>query len=287
MMNPVLRLVRNYGVALVILGALIWFPFTGFWLTILTLGLLPSLICNLFLIHLSYLALTRNVALGWLVVPITCYGVWLGWAIWQNTAVFSKKSKLESENHITVPTPQNVTLVFPKDASSAFSNSFADDARRYLDLSVRVFADETELSLPPQKRGWPVRPYCCSSLPPSTPPGDAIVFHRLEAPAPGYSPTHLYRYELTQSSAPDRNSVVGHFNFGRLQAPVWVPVFVAGCVLIDGGPNAGWKCMIGPKFREVWVGETGPTFKYDYDSEPRVIKSLAKMLGVKSIDFRP
>jgi hypothetical protein len=62
------------GIALVVVAVLIWFPFTGFFLTTLTLGLLPSLICKLFLIHLAYAAVTKSIPLGWLIAPIACYG---------------------------------------------------------------------------------------------------------------------------------------------------------------------------------------------------------------------
>jgi hypothetical protein len=113
-MNPALRLFRNYGIALVVVAALTWFPITGFWLTILTLGLFPSLVCNLILIHLANVAWARKVSRAWLGVPIACYGVWLGWAVWKNIVVALEKSELESENHMTGPIPQNVTLCFPK-----------------------------------------------------------------------------------------------------------------------------------------------------------------------------
>ena len=69
-MTPTLRFFRNYGITLVVVSALIWFPVTGFFLTGLTLGLLPSLICNVFLIHLAYAAWTKKFSRAWLAVPI-------------------------------------------------------------------------------------------------------------------------------------------------------------------------------------------------------------------------
>jgi len=266
-MNPVLRLVRNYGIALIVVGALSWFPYTGFFLTILTGGLLPSLICNLFLIHLAYVACTKRTSLGWLVLPIVCYGAWFSWAIWQNNAVSVEKSKLESENHITVATPPNVTLVFPVNEA----DSLAFVAKRHLAPPVRIFFGPTEL--------------CCSTEPPSMPPADAIVFHRLEGPDPNSeSMTYRYRYELTQSAASTGDPVVGHFNYGALRAPVWAPVFTAGCFLIDQ-PSA-WKCDISPMLRRIPVGETGYAEPYELASgkaDP-VIATLAKMLGAKFIE---
>jgi hypothetical protein len=140
-MNPVLRLFRNYGIALLVVGALIWFPVTGFFLTTLTLGLLPSLICNLLMIHLAWAAWTRSVPLEWLVLPIACYGVWLGWVIGKSNAVGLEKSKLESENRVTGPIPQNVTLVFPeKDVE------IAKRSKLHLAVPVRVFVGPVELS---------------------------------------------------------------------------------------------------------------------------------------------
>ena len=274
-----LGLVRNYGITLVVVGALIWFPFTGFWLTILTLGLLPALICNLFLIHLSYAALTRKVALGWLVVPVACYGAWLGWAIWQNNAVFSEKSKLESENLLTLPMLQNATLVFPK------NDRLSVKVRQHLAPPLRVFVGSSELAV-----GLPSfcqievsleRDSRCVVEPSATPPNDAIVFHRLpdlkDIPA-----KYLPRYELMQNSATG-DHIVGHFTFGGLLAPVWAPVFRAGCYLIDYPP--AWKCVTSPMLRRVPVGEAGePTSQYDDDVEKRAIRTLANMLGVEFIE---
>src|SRR4051812_28056686 len=93
--NPTLRLFRNYGIALVVVAALTWFPFTGFWFTILAGGLLPSLVCNVILIHLASSAWRRKVSRAWLVLPIACYGAWLGWAVWKNSAVALEKGELE------------------------------------------------------------------------------------------------------------------------------------------------------------------------------------------------
>jgi hypothetical protein len=110
--SVVLRLVGNYGIAFVVAAALIWFPLTGFFLTPLTGGVLLSLICNLLLLHLGYLACTKRVPLAWLVVPIVCYGAWLGWLIWKTAGVNQEKSGLESENHFTEPIEKNMTLIF-------------------------------------------------------------------------------------------------------------------------------------------------------------------------------
>jgi hypothetical protein len=267
-MSPVLRLVRNYGIALIVVGALIWFPFTGFFLTILTGGLLPSLICNLFLIHLTYGVCTKRVPLGWSAVPIICYGVWLSWVISQNSIISAEKIRLESENHITAATPPNVTLVFPVNEA----DTLAFVAKRHLAPPVRIFIGKTELSAEPS----------------STPPADAIVFHRLEGPDPNSkSRTYRYRYELTQSAAPTGDPVVGHFNYGALRAPVWAPVFVAGCFLIDQ-PSA-WSCAISPMLRRVPVGETGYAGPYEIASgiKDPIIATLANMLGVKYIEDEP
>jgi hypothetical protein len=286
-MNPALRLFRNYGIALVVVAALTWFPITGFWLTILTLGLFPSLVCNLILIHLASVAWTRKVSRAWLVVPIACYGVWLGWAVWKNNAVALEKSKLESENHVTGPIPQNVTLVFPED------DRFAIRAKRYLVPSVRVFVGSIELS--PMKANQPLcrffivhdaylEHYRCPTEPTSVPPADAIVFRQLERPdAQSKSETYRYRYELTQNSATTSDRILGHFNFGVLRAPVWAPVFVAGCFLID--QPAAWQCVISPKFRKEAVGETGYADAWDLASERSdpIIATLANMLGVKYV----
>jgi hypothetical protein len=286
-MNPTLRFFRNYGIALVVVAALIWFPITGFWLTILTLGLFPSLVCNLFLIHLASVAWTRKVSRAWLVVPIACYGVWLGWAVWKNNAVVLEKSKLESENHGTGPIPQNVTLVFPEG-----DLEFARRAKRHLAPSVRVFVGSIELStikagqmlcMLAQPNDPPfIKKSRCPTEPISQPPADAIVFRQLERPDPqSKSQTYLHQYELTQNSATTGDPVVGHFNFGWLSTPVWAPVFVAGCFLIDN-PAA---CDISPKLRKVAVGETGYASEYDpwkEKSDP-VIATLADMLGVKYV----
>ena len=286
-MNQALRLFRNYGIALVVVGALIWFPVTGFFLTTLTLGLLPSLICNLFMIHLAWAAWTRSVPLEWLVLPIACYGIWLGWVVGKTHAVALEKNKLESENHVTGSIPQNVTLVFPEG-----DLEIARRAKRHLAPPVRVFDGSIELSTikasdmlcmlakpndPPS-----MKKFRCPTEPVSQPPADAIVFRQLERPdLHSGSRIYLHRYELTQKSGSAGDPVIGHFNFGRLSTPVWAPVFVAGCFLIDN--PAAWLCDISPKLRRVAVGETGYASEYDpfeEKSDP-VIATLANMLGVK------
>jgi len=286
-MNQALRLFRNYGIALVVVGALIWFPVTGFFLTTLTLGLLPSLICNLFMIHLAWAAWTRSVPLEWLVLPIACYGIWLGWVIGKTHAVALEKNKLESENHVTGSIPQNVTLVFPEG-----DLEIARRAKRHLAPPVRVFDGSIELSTikasdmlcmlakpndPPS-----MKKFRCPTEPVSQPPADAIVFRQLERPdLHSKSRIFFHRYELTQKSGSTGDPVIGHFNFGRLSTPVWAPVFVAGCFLIDN--PAAWLCDISPKLRRVAVGETGYASEYDpfeEKSDP-VIATLANMLGVK------
>lgn len=286
-MNQVLRLFRNYGIALVVVGALIWFPVTGFFLTTLTLGLLPSLICNLFMMHLAWAAWTRSVPLEWLVLPIACYGIWLGWVVGKTHAVALEKNKLESENHVTGSIPQNVTLVFPEG-----DLEIARRAKRHLAPPVRVFDGSIELSTikasdmlcmlakpndPPS-----MKKFRCPTEPVSQPPADAIVFRQLERPdLHSRSRIFFHRYELTQKSGSTGDPVIGHFNFGRLSTPVWAPVFVAGCFLIDN--PAAWLCDISPKLRRVAVGETGYASEYDpfeEKSDP-VIATLANMLGVK------
>ena len=286
-MNQALRLFRNYGIALVVVGALIWFPITGFFLTTLTLGLLPSLICNLFMIHLAWAAWTRSVPLEWLVLPIACYGIWLGWVVGKTHAVALEKNKLESENHVTGSIPQNVTLVFPEG-----DLEIARRAKRHLAPPVRVFDGSIELSTikasdmlcmlakpndPPS-----MKKFRCPTEPVSQPPADAIVFRQLERPdLHSRSRIFFHRYELTQKSGSTGDPVIGHFNFGRLSTPVWAPVFVAGCFLIDN--PAAWLCDISPKLRRVAVGETGYASEYDpfeEKSDP-VIATLANMLGVK------
>ena len=286
-MNQALRLFRNYGIALVVVGALIWFPVTGFFLTTLTLGLLPSLICNLFMIHLAWAAWTRSVPLEWLVLPIACYGIWLGWVIGKTHAVALEKSKLESENHVTGSIPQNVTLVFPEG-----DLEIARRAKRHLAPPVRVFDGSIELSTikasdmlcmlakpndPPS-----MKKFRCPTEPISQPPADAIVFRQLERPDPK-SRKSLHRYELTQKSGSTGDPVIGHFNFGWLSTPVWAQVFVAGCSLIDN--PAPRLCDISPKFRRVAVGETGYRSEYDpweEKSDP-VVATLANMLGIKYV----
>jgi hypothetical protein len=286
-MNQALRLFRNYGIALVVVGALIWFPVTGFFLTTLTLGLLPSLICNLFMIHLAWAAWTRSVPHEWLVLPIACYGIWLGWVVGKTHAVALEKNKLESENHVTGSIPQNVTLVFPEG-----DLEIARRAKRHLAPPVRVFDGSIELSAikasdmlcmlakpndPPS-----MKKFRCPTEPVSQPPADAIVFRQLERPdLHSRSRIFFHRYELTQKSGSTGDPVIGHFNFGRLSTPVWAPVFVAGCFLIDN--PAAWLCDISPKLRRVAVGETGYASEYDpfeEKSDP-VIATLANMLGVK------
>ena len=284
-----LRFFRNYGITLVVVSALIWFPVTGFFLTFLTLGLLPSLICNAFLIHLAYAAWTKKFSRAWLAVPIACYVVWLGWVIGKTYAVALEKSKLESENHVTGSIPQNVTLVFPKG-----DLEFARRAKRHLAPSVRVFDGSIELStikatqmlcMLAQPHDPPfIKRLRCPTEPISQPPADAIVFRQLERPDPqSKSRTYFHRYELTQNSATTGDHVVGHFNFGWLSTPVWAPVFVAGCFLIDN--PAAWLCDISPKLRKVAVGKTGYASEYDpceEKSDP-VVATLANMLGIKYV----
>jgi hypothetical protein len=290
-----LRFFRNYGIALAVVSALIWFPVTGFFLTFLTLGLLPSLICNAFLIHLAYAAWTKKFPRAWLAVPIACYGAWLGWAVLKNWDTYREKSQLESENHVTGSIPQSVTLVFPEG-----DLEIARRAKRHLAPSVRVFDGSIELSAikanemlcmlskpndPPS-----MQKFRCPTEPISQPPADAIVFRQLERPDPhSKSRIYFHRYELTQRSGSTGDAVAGHFNFGRLSAPVWAPVFVAGCFLIDN--PAAWLCDISPKLRRVAVGETGYPSEddpWEEKSDP-VIATLANMLGIKYVadDARP
>ena len=218
-------------------------------------------------------------------MPIACYGVWLGWAVWKNIVVALEKSELESENHMTGPIPQNVTLVFPE------GDTFAIRAKGYLAPSVRVFVGSIELST--RKAGQPLcrfivhidylKQYNCPTEPTSAAPADAIVFRQLERPDPkSKSETYRYRYELTQSFATTGDRVIGHFNFGLLRAPVWAPVFLAGCFLIDH-PSA-WQCDISPKLRKVSVGETGYADAWELESRSDpVIATLANVLGVKYV----
>jgi len=284
-----LRFFRNYGITLVVVSALIWFPVTGFFLTGLTLGLLPSLICNVFLSHLAYAAWTKKFSRAWLAVPIACYGIWLGWVVLRNWDIYREKSKLESENHVRGSIPQNVTLVFPEG-----DLEIARRAKRHLAPSVRVFDGSIELSTikasemlcmlakpndPPS-----IKKFRCPTEPISQPPADAIVFRQLERPDPhSKSRIYFHRYELTQKSGSTGDPVAGHFNFGWLSTPAWAPVFVAGCFLIDN--PAAWLCDISPKLRRVAVGETGYRSEYDpweEKSDP-VIATLANMLGVKYV----
>ena len=287
-MTPTLRFFRNYGITLAVVSALIWFPVTGFFLTFLTLGLLPSLICNVFLIHLAYAAWTKKFSRAWLAVPIACYAVWLGWAVLKNRDIYREKNKLESENHVTGSIPQNVTLVFPEG-----DLEFARRAKRHLAPSVRVFDGSIELStikasqmlcMLPRPNDPPFIRNRCPTEPISQPPADAIVFRQLERPDPqSKSRIYLHRYELTQKSGSTGDPVIGHFNFGWLSTPVWAPVFVAGCFLIDN--PAAWLCGISPKLRRVAVGETGYRSEYDpweEKSDP-VVATLANMLGIKYV----
>jgi hypothetical protein len=275
-MNPAVRLVRNYGIALIVVAALIWFPFTGFWLTILTLGLLPSLVCNLFLIHLAIAAGTGGLPRGWLAVPILCYGAWLGWLVWQTHTIDREISTIEGENRVAGPIEQNVTLVFPKD------DELAIRARRHLAPPLRVFMGPIEL--PAVKESSQVCASVldvlrarCATDPSSTPPPGAIVFHQLEYRHQG-SGIYRYRYELTRNSSA---VAIGHFNFGTLSAPAWGPLFRAGCYLIDNPP--AWRCATSAMLRKVTFGQTGSASPYDplYEKSDPVIATLAKMLGVK------
>jgi hypothetical protein len=239
------------------------------------------------MMHLAWAAWTRSVPLEWLVLPIACYGIWLGWVVGKTHAVALEKNKLESENHVTGSIPQNVTLVFPEG-----DLEIARRAKRHLAPPVRVFDGSIELSAikasdmlcmlakpndPPS-----MKKFRCPTEPVSQPPADAIVFRQLERPdLHSRSRIFFHRYELTQKSGSTGDPVIGHFNFGRLSTPVWAPVFVAGCFLIDN--PAAWLCDISPKLRRVAVGETGYASEYDpfeEKSDP-VIATLANMLGVK------
>ncbi len=280
------RLFKNYGIALVVAGALIWFPYTGFFLSILTNGLLISLICNMFLIHLTFNVCTRRASIGWLVLPVACYGAWLIWLVPQSKAVSSEVSKLESDNRVTEAIPANLTLVFPEG-----DVDLANRAKLHLAPSVRVFIGSIELSningtklgcmLPRSNDPSFIKDRRCPTEVPSQLPADAIFFRSLERPDPqSRSRTFLHRYELTQNSAAG-DRVIGHFNFGWLSTPVVAPIFQAACVLIDE-PSA-WSCFMSPKLRKVAVGETGPTDLYDPShryTDP-VIATLANVLGAK------
>jgi hypothetical protein len=285
-MDPALRLLRNYAVALAVAGFLIWIPFFGMFLTFATGGMLISFICNIFLIHLTFVACARRTSLGWLMAPLVCYGLWLVWVVVQNHPIAAEKDRLESENRLTGDIPSNLTLVFSKN-----DIDLARRAKLHLASSVRVFVDTVELStMPPRKIGCLLprpndTPFIqktrCPTEPNAQIPADAIVFRELERPNP-QSRTYLHRYALTQSSAAG-DRTVGHLNFGRLTAPVWAPVFLAGCFLID--QPAAWACHMSPKYRDIAIGETGLGSYGDIShrySDP-VVATLAKMLGVKFI----
>jgi hypothetical protein len=286
-MNPTaLRLLKNYGIALFVAGALIWFPLTGLFLSFLTGGLLISLICNVFLIHVTYGVCTRRIAIGWLVLPTICYGAWLIWVVPQNKAVSAEASKLESENRVTEAVPANLALVFPEG-----DLEIARRAKAHLAPPVRVFIGSIELStikvrkilcMSPKPDDPPfIKTSRCPTEPPSQLPADAIFLRSLERPDPqSKSRTYLHRYKLTQNSAAG-DRVIGYFNFGWLSAPVWAPIFQAGCFLVD--QPAAWLCGISPKLRKVAVGEIGFASQYDAFNEysDPTIATLADMLGVK------
>ena len=278
-MSPVVRLVRNYGITLVVVMALVWFPLTGFWLTILTLGLVPAFVCNLFLIHLAVASATGRVSRRWLVVPTLCYGAWLGWLAWQTHALDLKLGKLEGENQVAGPIEPDVTLVFPE------HDELAIRARKRLAPPLRVFMGPIELLavrgssqacvavLQALRAG-------CATDPSATPPPDSIIFRQVEPlyQDPG---TYRYRYELKRVSSA---TAIGHFNFGALSAPAWLPVFRAGCYLIDNPP--AWQCVISAMLRKVTFGETNSASLYDdplYTRSDAVIATLANMLGVKYV----
>ncbi len=270
-MKPVFGLFWKYGLALAVAAALTYFPVTGFFLPFFTGGLLPALICNLFLLHLVYLAYWRRIGLVWLLVPIVCYGAWLHWVIGKNAAADEEKARLENENHITEPIDKNMTLMFPE------NDSLAIRSRRHLLAPVRVFMGPIEFSA--DKGQSCTSYYCAKDLPPA-PPTNPIVFHRLDKPDLA-SPIHIYRYELTSG---DR--VIGHFNFGTLATPSRWPFFVAACFLID--QPSSWQCVMRPQMQELSVG--GDWIDH-YDtghlrSDP-AIKILANMLGVQYADGDP
>ena len=277
-MNPAARLVRNYAIALVVVAALIWFPITGFWLTILTFGLLPSLVCNLFLIHLAIAAGTGSLPRGWLAVPILCYGAWLGWLIWQTRAIDLEIGAIEGENRVAGPIERNATLVFPQ------HDELAVRAKRHLAAPLRVFMGPIELKGACDSVGDVLYARCATD-PSATPPPDAVVFHQLEHRHQG-SGIYRYRYELTRDSSA---SAIGHFSFGTLSAPAWGPLFRAGCYLIDNPP--AWQCAMSAMLRKVAFGQTGSASPYDpfLEKSDPVIATLAKMLGVEyvKVDARP
>jgi hypothetical protein len=277
-MNPAVRLGRNYAIALVVVAALIWFPLTGFWLTILTSGLLPALVCNLFLIHLAVASATERISRRWLAVPILGYGAWLGWMVWQTHVVDLKMGMLEGENRVAGPIEPNVTLVFPE------HDELAIRARRHLAPPLRVFMGPIELLAVKESSQacafvLQVMRAGCATDPSATPPPDAVVFHQLEFRHQG-SGIYRYRYELTRKSSA---MVVGHFNFGTLSAPAWGPLFRAGCYLIDNPPD--WRCAMSAMIRKVTFGATGSASLYDpfHEKSDPVIATLANMLGVKYV----
>ncbi|MGO9005629.1 MAG: hypothetical protein ACLQB4_07690 [Beijerinckiaceae bacterium] len=267
--KPAVRLVRNYGLVLAALAVVSYYPYTGFFLTILTLGRLPSLVCNAFLIHLSITSLRGTIARAWLGIPIICYGAWLGWLIWQRTDTYLTTEKLEAENSISEPVEQDVTLVFSQSDSELSKRAF-----NFLAPPVRIFSGTAE-SGP-------------DYIPPNSPPlKEWLYFRQLEAPNPDSGGgAYLYRYELVRNSATNEQRVIGHFNFGRLSRPSLAPIFFAGCGLIDNPP--AWRCEITPFPDFVPIGQIGDEL-YNYDpghydpfhtkADP-VIRTLAKMLGV-------
>ena len=100
------------------------------------------------------------------------------------------------------------------------------------------------------------------------------------------TPSYRHRYEVERQSATGA-SIVGHLNFGSLTAPMLLPVFVAGCFLID--QPAAWRCTIMPMFRKLRFGDLGPSNPDDFDDEDSdpVIANLARMLGATYVAASP
>jgi hypothetical protein len=263
-MDAALRLAKWYGITLAVAAALIMFPPTGVFLTILTQGRLPSLILVLFTLHIGCLACAKKISLGWLVLPIGFCAVWLGWVNSKREAVYLEKSKLESQNQITASFEKSHTLVFPDE------DGLVIRARRYFAAPMRVYMGKVEFSAA-------TRLTCsesyCGKEPLSPPPSDALVFHELGHPDRS-RPIYRHSYEITQSSPTAGKRVIGHFNYGELFLPTWSPLFFAGCYLI-GGPSPGWDCTVTPETRRISYGETGSRPE---NSDP-LIASLANMLG--------
>jgi hypothetical protein len=250
-----------------VVGALILFPYTGFFLTILTHGRLPSLILNLFVLHIGYLACARKISLAWLVVPVGFYGAWIGWVNSKSEAVYLEKSKLENENRIMEQFEKSNTLVFPDE------DGLVIRARRYFAAPIRGYMGKVEFSAATRLTCYDSY---CGKEPFSPPPSDAIVFHELGHPDRS-QPIYRHSYEITQNSATVGDHVIGHFKHGVLFVPTWSPFFIAGCYLIDG-PESRWDCTVTPETRRIPYGETGSR----PESPDPVIASLANMLGLQN-----